>query len=75
MGLPFADAFDLGGVQRIDLGTALALVLEADPDGDRAQRCEQGVERLVAVDFAVDVAQQPSRVRRNLRVRLARLDW
>src|SRR5260370_25866584 len=35
--LAFADAFDLGRVQRIDFHPSLALVLEADPDGPRAQ--------------------------------------
>jgi hypothetical protein len=30
-GLAFADALHLGGVQRVDLGTALALLLMTDP--------------------------------------------
>ena len=56
-GLAFADALDLRGVQRIDLGPALALLLVADLD---APRSSSGPKRSssagIAVDLAADVA-------------------
>ena len=53
--LALADAFDLGGVQRIDLGAALAVVLVAHLDGEIEEMGEAGLERGIAVDLAVDV--------------------
>ena len=51
-----ADAFNLGGVQRIDLGSALAVILVANLDGKLEQRREAGFERRIAIDLAVYVA-------------------
>ena len=59
-GLALADALDLGGVQRIDLVAALAVVLEAHPVGQGEQIGETLLQRLVAVDFAADVADHPA---------------
>ena len=54
-GLAFADAFHLGGVQRADLGPALALLLKADPQRQIEQRAQAVVERGIALDLAADV--------------------
>ena len=58
--LAFADALDFGRVQRIDFWPSLALVLEADPDRERPQGCELLLERWIARDLAVDVADEPA---------------
>ena len=55
-GLAFADALHLGGVQRVDLGPALALFLKADPPREIEQRAEAVFERGIALDLATDIA-------------------
>jgi hypothetical protein len=55
-GLALTDAFDLGRVQRIDLGATLAVILQADLAGETEQRAETRLESIVAVDLAADVA-------------------
>ena len=61
MGLALADAFDLGGVQRIDLRAALTLVLLAHPVRERrAAGRSAASSRVVAVDLAADVADDPT---------------
>ena len=59
-GLAFADAFDLGRVQRIDLVAALAMVLKAYPVRQGKQVGEASRERRVAGDLAADVADHPA---------------
>src|SRR3984885_3968319 len=54
-GLAFADALHLGGVQRIDLGAALALLLMTNPQREIEQRDKAVLERGVAVDLAANV--------------------
>lgn len=51
-----ADAFDLGRVQGIDLGSAPAVILVANLDGEIEQRREAGLQRLIALDPPADVA-------------------
>src|SRR5215472_7351756 len=55
-GLAFADAFDLGSVQRIDLGATLPVILKAHPHRQGEQVGKVSLERLVARDLAPDVA-------------------
>jgi hypothetical protein len=55
-GLPLADAFDLRGVQRIDLGAALPVILKTHLHRQREPVGEAFLERLVAGDLAPDVA-------------------
>jgi hypothetical protein len=55
-GLALADAFDLGRVQRIDLGAALVVILEADAEREIKQRAAVALQRGIAVDPAADVA-------------------
>src|SRR5215469_3561904 len=55
-GFAFADAFDLGGVQRIDLGAALPVILETNPYRQGKQVGKALLERLIAGDLAPDVA-------------------
>ena len=55
-----ADALHLGGVQRIDLGAALAVILEAHPHRQSEKVGEAFLERLVAGDLAADVADHPA---------------
>src|SRR5215470_11359132 len=59
-GLAFADAFDLGRVQRIDLMTALPVILETYPCCQREQIGKALLERLLAGDLAPDVADHPA---------------
>ena len=51
-----ADAFDLGRVQRVDLGAALAVILEADAEREIEQRAAAALQRGITVDLAADVA-------------------
>ena len=60
-GLALADALDLGRMQRIDLGAALALVLAAHPLRQGKQRGEARFQRRIAVDLAADVADHPAK--------------
>jgi hypothetical protein len=55
-GLALTDAFDLGRVQRIDLGATLAVILQEHLAGEIEQRAETRLESIVAVDLAADVA-------------------
>jgi hypothetical protein len=51
-GFAFADAFDLGRVQRVDLGSAPPVILETHPHRQGEQVGEAFLEGLVAGDFA-----------------------
>jgi hypothetical protein len=55
-GLAFADALHLWGMQRIDLGTPLTLLLVADPMGEIEQRTKAILDRGIAFDLASDIA-------------------
>ena len=66
MGLAFADAFDLGRVQRIDprdvargqaLPSALALALLTHAAGEHERMGEGALQRGVGLDLARDVAR------------------
>ena len=75
MRLVLAEALDLRRVERIDLGAALALVLQRDLSSKAKQRVEASLERRIACDLAFDVRMtRPSRVRTNLSARRARLN-
>src|SRR6476660_7148178 len=50
-GLAFADALHLGGVHRVDLGTALTLRWMAKSVGDIEQRKNAILKRRVVIDF------------------------
>ena len=58
-GLAFADALHLGGMQRVDLGPALALLLEADPQREIEQRTKAVLECWVALDLAANDRLNP----------------
>src|SRR6202040_2746365 len=60
-GLAFADALHLGGVQRVDLGAALALLLMTDPQREIEQRAKAVFERGIALDLAADVANDAAK--------------
>jgi hypothetical protein len=60
-GLAFADALHLGGVQRVDLGTALTLLLMANPVGEIEQRTKAILKRRVALDLASDVTDDAAK--------------
>ena len=60
-GLAFADALHLGGVQRVDLGAALALLLMTDPQRPIEQRAQAVFERGIALDLAADVANDAAK--------------
>src|SRR5437762_10913525 len=75
---PFADALHLRGVQRIDLGAALPVILEAYPS--RTANARRSAKRcsslsLPAILRRMSRITRPSRVRRNLSARRARLNW
>src|SRR4029077_17180887 len=55
-----ADALHLGGMQCIDLGATLAVILETHPNGQGQQAGEALRERIVAGDLAADVADPPA---------------
>jgi hypothetical protein len=75
-GFPLADAFDLRRVQRINLGAALPVILETHPHRQGEQVGKALRERLIARDLAPDMRiTRPSRMRRNLSARRARLNW
>src|ERR1700720_1923093 len=59
--LAFADALHLGGVQRVDLGAALALLLMSDPQRQIEQRAKAVLERGIALDLAADVANDAAK--------------
>src|SRR5438270_13370513 len=56
----FADALDLGGMQRINLGAALALILKAHPHRQGEKMGEALTQRLVVADLAADMATHPT---------------
>ena len=60
-GVAFADALYLGGVQRVDLGTALTLLLMANPVGEIEQRTKAILKRKVALDLASDVTDDATK--------------
>src|SRR4029450_3828190 len=60
-GLPFADAFDLRRVQRIDLRPALALLLMAHTQREIEQRAKAIFERCIARDLAPDVTDDAAK--------------
>jgi hypothetical protein len=55
-GLAFADAFNLGRVQAIDLVAALAGILVSHAQREIEQRAEARRERVIAGDLAAEVA-------------------
>src|ERR1700747_551079 len=59
-GLALADALHLGRVQRIHLGAALPMVLEAYPHRQGEKVGEAFLEHLLAGDLAADVADHPA---------------
>src|SRR5580704_8337508 len=56
----FADALHLRGVQRIDLGAALPVILEAYPHRQSEKVGEALLEPVVAGDLAANVADHPA---------------
>src|SRR5437763_7599070 len=56
----FADALDLGGMQRINLGTALAVILKAHPHRQGEKMGKALPQRLVVADLAADIADHPT---------------
>jgi hypothetical protein len=58
---PFADALHLRGVQRIDLGTALAVILEPYPICQSEKVGEALLKPLVAGDLAAGYRGSPGR--------------
>src|SRR6476661_7971169 len=62
-GLSFADALNLGRVQRIDLRPALTLLLMAHTQRQIEQRAEAVFERCVALDLAADVTDDAAEPR------------
>ena len=55
-GFALANAFDLGGMQRIDFGTALPVILKAHPHRQGEQAGKAFLEGFVARDLAPDIA-------------------
>ena len=62
MRLALADAFDLGGVQRIDLRPPRVLALLAHPARQHQGEAEDLLERPIALDPAHDVARHPAQI-------------
>src|SRR3546814_4877099 len=60
VGFPLADAFDLGGMERIDLGAPLAPVLSVDAAGEMQRPGEDLLQLALALDPALDVADHPA---------------
>ena len=56
MRLAFADAFDLGRVQRVDLPSALMLALLAHPAAEHERMGEDALQFSVAPDLAPDAS-------------------
>ena len=54
--LAFANAFDLGSVQAVDLGAALAAFLREHAVCEDKQPCELRLQPRVVFDFADDIA-------------------
>jgi hypothetical protein len=75
--LSLADAFDLWGMQAVDLGAALPAFLFAHPAGKIERPCERGLEKIIVGDLAFDIADDAAEISLlSLRTAfLARLNW
>src|SRR4051794_5876793 len=56
VGLALADALHFGSMQAVDLGAALSALLRSYPSAKAEQESEAGLEPMVAVDLAGNVA-------------------
>ena len=56
--LALADAFGLGGMPRVELPAALALLLAADLGGPAERHREGLLQALITIDLAPDVPDQ-----------------
>ena len=68
--LSLTDAFDLWGMQAVDLGAALTALLFAHPAGKVEQPCELGLEKVIVCDLAFDVADDAAEIGLELAQRL-----
>jgi hypothetical protein len=76
VGLAFADAPHLRGVEGIQLLAALVVPLRMDLAGPPERKYKRLLQRTLPLDFAADVADDPpSRLRRIRRCRLNCLAW
>jgi hypothetical protein len=74
--LALADASDLGSVQGVDLGAALAAFLREHASRQGEQAGELRLEPWVVLDLADDVANDAAGIGLELRnARLPRLNW
>src|SRR5713226_2472823 len=62
VGLTLADAFHFGGMQAVDPGAALPALLRAHPPAKAEQVSEAGLEPIIAVDLAGDVADDAAEI-------------
>jgi hypothetical protein len=62
VGLALADAFDLGGVERINFGSALAAILAMNPAGEMPRPREDALEFGASFDLALDVADDAAEI-------------
>jgi hypothetical protein len=62
VGLALADAFHFGGMQAVDLGTALPALLRSYPSSEAEQVSEAGLEPMVTVDLAGNVADDAAEI-------------
>src|SRR5882724_5947985 len=62
VGLALADAFHFGSMQAVDLGAALPALLLAHPPAKAEQASEAGLEPMVAVDLAGNVADDAAQI-------------
>src|SRR5258708_7796884 len=68
--LALADAFHFGGMQAVNLGTALPALLRSHPSAKAEQESEAGLEPMVAVDLAGNVADDAAQIGLELAQRL-----
>jgi hypothetical protein len=61
-GRPFANALNLGSVQAVDLGTALAARLIAHPPSEGQQPRQLALEPRIALDLADNVADDAAEI-------------
>src|ERR1700675_138807 len=61
-GFTLADAFHFGSMQAVDLGAALPALLLAHPPAKAEQESEAGLEPMVAVDLAGNVADDAAQI-------------
>ena len=73
--LAFADAFDLGGVQAVDLGAALTALLVAHSAGEVEQPGKLGLAPVIACDLAGDVADDAAKIGLELAQSLVGTNW